>query len=94
MCVFKKSLKWEGKKTKASYKIILRLKHAVIWYDMIWYDMILIFAQNCGPKAELQCTIWDKKGKKHSITRYKAKSTAIDNRETRPNCKAGEQRRK
>ena len=28
----------------------------------IWYDMIL-FAQNRGPKAELQCTIWDKKGK-------------------------------
>ena len=28
----------------------------MIWYDMIWYDMIL-FAQNRGPKAELQCTI-------------------------------------
>ena len=39
-----------------------QLKH-IIFQDllnepriMIWYDMIL-FAQNRGPKAELQCTI-------------------------------------
>ena len=31
-------------------------------------DMIL-FAQNRGPKAELQCTIWDKKEKKHNMTK-------------------------
>ena len=29
---------------------------------MIWYDMIL-FAQNRGPKAELQSIIWEKKEK-------------------------------
>ena len=30
----------------------------MIWYDMIW------FTQSRGPKAELQSTIWEKKGKK------------------------------
>ena len=59
----------------------------------LWYDTIL-FAQNRGPKAELQCTTWDKKEKKHNMTRNKAKSTTIDNRETKPNCEAGKQRRK
>ena len=70
----------------------LKLNEA-IWYDMIWYDFIL-FAQNRGPKAELQYTILDKKKKKKSMTRNNAKRTTIDNRETRPNCEAGEQRRK
>ena len=63
------------------------------WYDMIdmiWYDMIL-FAQNRGPKAELQCTICDKKEKKHthSMTRNnnrqqrnKAKLLTVTNRPT------------
>ena len=47
----------------------------MIWYDMIWYDMIWFnFAQNRGPKAELQSTIWEKKGKKHSMTKNKAGS--------------------
>ena len=35
---------------------------AIWWYDMIWHDMIL-FAQNHGPKAELQSTIWEQKEK-------------------------------
>ena len=55
---------------------------------------MILFAQNRGPKAELQCTIKDKRKKTHSMTRNKTKSTTIDNRETRPNCEAGEQRRK
>ena len=55
---------------------------------------MILFAQNLGPKAKLQYTIWDKKGKKHSMTRIKAKSATIDNRETRPNYEAGEQIRK
>ena len=38
--------------------------------------------------------IRQEKKKTHSMTRNKAKSTTIDNRETRPNCEAGEQRRK
>ena len=31
----------------------------------MFYDLIL-FAQNRDPKAELQCTIWDKKEKKNT----------------------------
>ena len=54
----------------------------MIWYDMIWYDMIL-FAQIHGPKAELQSTIW--KEKTQYDQKIKAISTAVDNRETKPN---------
>ena len=51
----------------------------MVWYDMKWYDMIdmiwydmILFAQNRGPKAELQCTICDKK-EKNTHTQYDQK---------------------
>ena len=61
----------------------------MIWYDMIWYDLHKIAAQR--PNYNVQ---YKTRRKKHSMTRNKAKSTTIDNRETRPNCEAGKQRRK
>ena len=65
------------------------------WLNSSVYVIWFYFAQNCGPKAKLQSTIWGKKGKKKpSMTRNEAKITTIDIRETRPNCEAGKQRRK
>ena len=73
-------------------------KNKDLWYDMIWifilwYDFICTKSQ---PKGRI--TMYNMRheggGEPQSMTRNKAKSTTIDNRETRPNWEAGEQRRK
>ena len=78
----------------------------MIWYDMIWYDMkwydmiwfylhkILAESPNYNVQNETKRKKQKQKQKTHSMTRNKAESTTIDNRETRPNSGAGEQRRK
>ena len=57
---------------------------------MIWYDFICTKSR---PKGRIKMYNMRQEGKKNSMIRNKAKSTTIDNRETRPNCEAGEQRR-
>ena len=59
-------------------------------YDMIWLYLHKIAAQR--PNYNVQYKT--RRKKKHDMTKNKAKSTTIDNRETRPNCEAGKQRRK
>ena len=57
---------------------------------MIWYDMIL-FAQNRGPKTELQSTIWEKTEK----TQYDQKqSCKYNNRPQRNKAQLGSRQAK
>ena len=53
------------------------IRYDIIWYDMlrwydtIWYDIcyyMILFAQNRGRKAKLQCTIWEKNKQRNKQT--------------------------